>query len=75
MRVLFMYSVERGSGLATPLGSLGAMQFGISYISAVLKQAGMATSLMVLSSESERAWPWHVSLWELLRLYIDDEDE
>ena len=55
MRVLFVYSIERGSALRTPMPSLGGMQFGISYISAVLAQAGCTTRLMVLSSELEQA--------------------
>jgi radical SAM superfamily enzyme YgiQ (UPF0313 family) len=54
MKVLFVYSVERGPSLRAPIEN-GAMQFGISYISAVLKQTGVATALLVLSSESEKA--------------------
>ena len=55
MKVLFVYSVERGPSMRSPLPDFGQMQFGISYISAVLKRAGVRTSLLVLTSESEQA--------------------
>jgi anaerobic magnesium-protoporphyrin IX monomethyl ester cyclase len=55
MKVLFVYSVELGPSLRSPLHNFGQMQFGISYISAVLKRAGVGTKLVVLTSESEPA--------------------
>jgi radical SAM superfamily enzyme YgiQ (UPF0313 family) len=54
LKVLFIYSIESGPSLHEPLHDFGQMQFGISYISAVLKRAGIDTRLLVLSSELER---------------------
>ena len=55
MHILFIHSVECGPSLRAPLIGLAAMQFGISYISAVLKKANHTTALVVLSSEREEA--------------------
>jgi radical SAM superfamily enzyme YgiQ (UPF0313 family) len=54
MKVLFVYSIEEGPSLQSPLHNFGQMQFGISYISAVLRNAGVLTKLVVLRSESQQ---------------------
>jgi anaerobic magnesium-protoporphyrin IX monomethyl ester cyclase len=55
MKVLFVYSIEQGPSLRSPLHNFGQMQFGISYISALLRNAGVHTKLVVLSSESQQS--------------------
>ncbi len=52
MNILFVHSVERAVSRHGLLGQ-GQLQFGISYISAVLKEAGHVTELLVLSGEHE----------------------
>jgi anaerobic magnesium-protoporphyrin IX monomethyl ester cyclase len=54
MNVVFVHSVERGPSLRKPMRGVVGIQLGISYISALLQQAGVQTSLMVLSSELEK---------------------
>jgi anaerobic magnesium-protoporphyrin IX monomethyl ester cyclase len=54
MKVLFIYSVERGASRKSPI-SLSQVQFGISYISAMLKQDGHSTELLLLRSEREES--------------------
>ena len=54
MKALFVYSIEGGPSLRTPLHHFGQMQYGISYLSAALQGAGIGTRLLVLSSESEK---------------------
>jgi radical SAM superfamily enzyme YgiQ (UPF0313 family) len=55
MKVLFVYSVERGPSLQHPLRMPAQIQLGISYISSMLKADGAVTDLMVLTSEQESA--------------------
>lgn len=55
MKALFVYSIDAGPSLRSPLHNFGQMQFGISYISALLRKDGIGTRLLVLSSESEGA--------------------
>ncbi len=50
MRVLFVYSEEDYYSVKKPLEEYDSMQFGISYISSVLKQAGHETRLVVPTS-------------------------
>ncbi len=47
MRVLFVYSEEDYYSVEKPLEEYDSMQFGISYISSVLRQAGHETRLVV----------------------------
>jgi len=49
MRILFVYSVDDVALPDKPLCTPEQMQFGISYISSVLKQHGFETDLVVLS--------------------------
>ena len=53
MNILFVHSVERPVSHNALLGQ-GQIQFGISYISAVVQSAGHHTSLLVLNAENER---------------------
>jgi radical SAM superfamily enzyme YgiQ (UPF0313 family) len=55
MKALFVYSIDGGPTLRSPLHNFAQMQFGISYISALLRKAGIGSRLLVLSSESEAA--------------------
>lgn len=55
MKVMFVFSVERGPSLRTPVISFGGIPLGISYISAVLRHAGFSTDLVVLRSENQQA--------------------
>jgi radical SAM superfamily enzyme YgiQ (UPF0313 family) len=50
MNVLFVYSLQNTPSLLKPLWSPEQIQFGISYISAILKKYGHLTKLAVLSS-------------------------
>ena len=52
MKILFIHSVERAVSRYGLLGQ-GQLQFGISYISALLKGAGHQTELLVLNGEHE----------------------
>ncbi len=52
MRILFIYSLYEIETLLKPLRSQEQIQFGISYISAVLKEHGHQTKLVVLSRTS-----------------------
>ncbi|MCY2990062.1 MAG: radical SAM protein [Planctomycetota bacterium] len=55
MRVLFIYSLDDVQSVRTPLRSWATIQFGISYISAVLKAEGHETQLLVLGSNQWEA--------------------
>lgn len=57
MNVLFVYSLEDVQGIEKPLRSWTAVQFGISYLSAVLKAEGHQTRLVVLGSNTA----WHLN--------------
>ena len=50
MRVLLFYSVGDAFTRAHPLGTQEQLQFGLSYISSVLKKHGHETDLLVVSS-------------------------
>lgn len=52
MNILFIYSLQGIQSLYKPLKSQEQIQFGISYISSVLKKHGYCTKLAVLSRES-----------------------
>ncbi|MCK5605720.1 cobalamin-dependent protein [Candidatus Pacearchaeota archaeon] len=48
MKVLFIYSLDEIQSVSKPLRSWAYIQFGISYISSVLKAHGHQTRLLVL---------------------------
>lgn len=48
MKILFIYSLDDIQSIQTPLRSWSSIQFGISYISSVLKNNGHQTKLLVL---------------------------
>jgi len=50
MKVLFIYSLDDVQSTLKPLRNWTSMQFGISYISSVLKKKGHRTRLLVLGS-------------------------
>lgn len=50
MKVLFVYSLDDIQSVQTPMRSWGSIQFGISYISSLLKTKGHETKLLVLGS-------------------------
>jgi len=50
MKVMFIYSLEDIQSAQAPLRSWSTIQFGISYISSVLKAHGHQTQLLVLGS-------------------------
>ena len=54
MKIMFVYSAGSGFGSSGLLRSWTKVQFGISYISSVLKAHGHETKLLVLDSEK-----WH----------------
>ena len=50
MKVLFVYSLDNIHPAGRPLRSWSSLQFGISYISSMLKANGHQTSLLILGS-------------------------
>jgi radical SAM superfamily enzyme YgiQ (UPF0313 family) len=54
LRVLFVFSIDNASSANRPLASQWEMQFGISYISSLLKQHGHETKLVVLNKSFGR---------------------
>ena len=50
MKILFIYSLDDTQSISRPLRSWSFIQFGISYISSVLKADGHLTRLVVLGS-------------------------
>lgn len=58
MKITFIYSLEDAQSVASPLQSWSDIQFGISYISSVLKTAGHQTRLVVLGSNNP--WPRNI---------------
>lgn len=54
MRVIFIYSLDDVQSLLKPIRSWSDMQFGISYISSLLKSKGHETQLLVLGSNNKR---------------------
>jgi len=53
MNILFVYTRELAQSPVKPLTDLEAIQFGISYISSVLKNAGHNTRLLVMTRSSD----------------------
>ena len=49
MKILFIYSIESALSIEKPLDSPLYIQFGISYLSSILKQHNHDTKLLVLS--------------------------
>jgi len=66
MKVMFIYSLDDVQSVKTPLRSWTSIQFGISYISSVLKANGHQTKLLVLGSNQ-----WEDSI-KLVRLSIEE---
>lgn len=60
MRILFVHSEQDAYSPDKPVENLERMQFGISYISALLKREGHETSLVVLSRDTGRLAEEHV---------------
>ena len=54
MKILFVYSLDNTHPAHKPLRSWSSIQFGISYISSLLKSHGHQTSLVVLGSNYNR---------------------
>ncbi|MBW8015812.1 MAG: radical SAM protein [Planctomycetes bacterium] len=52
MKILFVYSFEDAQSVSKPIRSWSDIQFGISYISSVLKTHGHQTQLLVLGSNN-----------------------
>lgn len=67
MKIMFVYSLEDAPSILKPLQSWSNMQFGISYISSVLKNEGHETQLVVLGSDN----PWYKNV-ELLNNMLED---
>lgn len=61
MRVLFVHSEEDYYSKKKPLESFERMQFGISYISSVLKQAGHETQLVIPTPETLEVIDQHIN--------------
>lgn len=68
MKILFIYSSEGVDPSSEPLRSWSKVQFGISYISAVLRAHGHQTKLLVLGSDS-----WEKSQ-RLISSYMEEFD-
>jgi radical SAM superfamily enzyme YgiQ (UPF0313 family) len=54
MHVLFIFSISEYNTPQKPLRVHGQIQFGISYISAILKENGHKTDLLVITHETKR---------------------
>lgn len=52
MKVMFIYSLDDTQSISKPLRSWSSIQFGISYISSILKADGHQTRLVVLGSNN-----------------------
>ena len=52
MKIMFIYSLDDTQSISKPLRSWSSMQFGISYISSILKADGHQTQLIVLGSNN-----------------------
>lgn len=64
MKVLFVHSEQDAYSPDKPVENLERMQFGISYISAMLKREGHETSLVVLSRDTGALALEHVRSFE-----------
>lgn len=56
MKVLFIYSIQKSVVFGKPLAGQEGIQFGISYISSVLKQNNHSTDLMVIDRKHGRKY-------------------
>ena len=54
MNVLFIYTTGMSISRDKPLNTLGEMQFGISYISSMLKKHGFKTELFIASETNDK---------------------
>ncbi len=54
MKILFIYSLDSIQSKEKPITSWQGIQFGISYISSVLKDSGYQTQLLVLGSAEKK---------------------
>lgn len=52
MKIMFIYSLDDTQSISKPLRSWSSIQFGISYISSILKADGHKTQLAVLGSNN-----------------------
>lgn len=68
MKILFIYSLDDVQSTSKPLRSWATIQFGISYISSVLKEHGHQTKLLVLGRNN-----WKDST-ELLKSSMEEFD-
>ena len=71
MKVLFLFSLHNISSFEKPLLASDQFNFGISYISSLLKEHGHETSLVVLGSE-EKAWRIRKQLEEIINDFQPD---
>ena len=60
MKIMFIYSIEDAQSILRPLRAWSNMQFGLSYISSVLKNEGHQTQLVVLGTNN--SWYKNVKL-------------
>ena len=66
MRILFVYSLDNIYPAGKPLRTWSGVQFGISYISSVLKENGHRTSLVILGSN------YYPDSMKLLTKHVDE---
>lgn len=64
MRILFVHSEEDFFSVKKPLESFDRMQFGISYISSLLKEKGHKTRLVVPTPETLEVIEEHISKFD-----------
>lgn len=69
MKIMFIYSIDDVQSTLKPLRSWSSIQFGISYISSVLKAHGHQTRLLVLGSNNK----WKENT-QLLTSFIEELD-
>lgn len=67
MKIMFVYSLDDIQSIQYPINSWASIQFGISYISSVLKLNSYQTKLLVLGSNSR----WKVNI-NLLKSFIEE---
>lgn len=67
MKIMFIYSLEDVQGISRPLRSWTSTNFGISYISSVLKADGHQTQLVVLGSNNH----WRDNI-KLLKTFMEE---
>jgi radical SAM superfamily enzyme YgiQ (UPF0313 family) len=64
MRVLFIHSEQDPYTADKPLETLERVQFGISYISAVLKKEGHETALLMVDPETAGRCEWRIGQFD-----------